>query len=136
MNKYVVNRATRGLSEYLKRLKPQGANVLISYDTRNHSQEFAKITAKVFLDMGIDAYVFKEPTPVPVLSYAIRSTNADLGIMITASHNPKIYNGYKVYSHQVNQNNPIYVFQPLYHQLESQQSDALPNYILYNHYKS
>lgn len=103
MNKYVVNRATRGLSEYLKRLKPQGANVLISYDTRNHSQEFAKITAKVFLDMGIDAYVFKKPTPVPVLSYAIRSTNADLGIMITASHNPKIYNGYKVYNSEGHQ---------------------------------
>lgn len=104
MNKYVVTRATRGLSEYLKTLKPQGANVLISYDTRNHSQEFAKITARVFLDMGIDAYIFKEPTPVPVLSYAIRSTKADLGIMITASHNPKIYNGYKVYNsdgHQI-----------------------------------
>lgn len=104
MNKYVVTRATRGLSEYLKTLKPQGAKVLISYDTRNHSQEFAKITARVFLDMGIDAYIFKEPTPVPVLSYAIRSTKADLGIMITASHNPKIYNGYKVYNsdgHQI-----------------------------------
>lgn len=104
MNKYVVTRATRGLSEYLKTLEPQGANVLISYDTRNHSQEFAKITARVFLDMGIDAYIFKEPTPVPVLSYAIRSTKADLGIMITASHNPKIYNGYKVYNsdgHQI-----------------------------------
>lgn len=104
INKYVVTRATRGLSEYLKTLKPQGANVLISYDTRNHSQEFAKITARVFLDMGIDAYIFKEPTPVPVLSYAIRSTKADLGIMITASHNPKIYNGYKVYNsdgHQI-----------------------------------
>lgn len=104
MNKYVVTRATRGLSEYLKTLKPQGANVLISYDTRNHSHEFAKITARVFLDMGIDAYIFKEPTPVPVLSYAIRSTKADLGIMITASHNPKIYNGYKVYNsdgHQI-----------------------------------
>lgn len=104
INKYVVTRATRGLSEYLKTLKPQGANVLISYDTRNHSQEFAKITARVFLDMGIDAYIFKEPTPVPVLSYTIRSTKADLGIMITASHNPKIYNGYKVYNsdgHQI-----------------------------------
>lgn len=103
MNKYVVTRATRGISEYLKRLYPEGANVIISYDTRNHSQEFAKIAAQAFLDMGIDAYIFKEPTPVPVLSYAIRKTGANLGIMITASHNPKIYNGYKVYNSEGHQ---------------------------------
>ena len=103
MNKYVVTRATRGISEYLKSLKPEGAKVIISYDTRNHSQEFAKITAQVLLDMGIDAYVFKEPTPVPVLSYEIRSSDADLGIMITASHNPKVYNGYKVYNSEGHQ---------------------------------
>lgn len=103
MNKYVVTRATRGISEYLKKLKPEGANVIISYDTRNHSQEFAKIAARVFTDMGIDSYIFEGPTPVPVLSYAIRRSNADLGIMITASHNPKLYNGYKVYNSEGHQ---------------------------------
>ena len=103
MNKYVVTRATRGISEYLRTLKPHGSKVLISYDTRNHSEEFAKITAQVFLDMGIEAFIFKEPTPVPVLSYAIRNSKADLGIMITASHNPKIYNGYKVYNSEGHQ---------------------------------
>lgn len=104
MNRYVVNRATRGLADYLNKANPAGAKVIISYDTRNHSEEFAEISARVLREMGINAMMFREPTPVPVLSYAIRREKADMGIMITASHNPKIYNGYKVYNskgHQI-----------------------------------
>lgn len=103
MNIYVISRATRGLADYLNEKKPEGAKVIISYDTRNHSREFAKISAQILREMGIDSMVFHEPTPVPVLSYAIRREQADLGIMITASHNPKIYNGYKVYNSQGHQ---------------------------------
>ena len=103
MNRYVVTRATRGLADYLNEINPEGAKVIISYDTRNHSREFARVSAQILREMGIDSKMFRKPTPVPVLSYAIRKENADMGIMITASHNPKIYNGYKVYNSQGHQ---------------------------------
>lgn len=106
MNKYVVSRATRGLGSYINRtfaIEDRKPKVIISYDTRNNSKEFAIITAQVLADMDIEAVMFSEATPVPVLSYAIRELNSDMGVIITASHNPKIYNGYKVYNNQGHQ---------------------------------
>ncbi|XVG95074.1 phospho-sugar mutase [Eubacteriales bacterium KG127] len=106
MNKYVVSRATRGLGSYINRtfaVENKKPKVIISYDTRNNSKEFAIITARVLIDMDIEAVMFSEATPVPVLSYAIRELNSDMGVIITASHNPKIYNGYKVYNNQGHQ---------------------------------
>ena len=99
MNVYTVKRATQGLAEYIKTLgetaKKKG--VVISYDTRRMSYEFAYASAVVLASNGIKAYVFNEVHPVPMLSYAVRELGTVAGIMITASHNPKEYNGYKVY---------------------------------------
>lgn len=98
MNKYNVRRATKGLAEYLKK-DPANAQrgVVIAYDSRNYSAEFAKETALVLCQEGVPAYLFDALRPVPVLSYAVRHLNAIAGIVITASHNPPQYNGYKVY---------------------------------------
>ncbi|MBQ8427175.1 MAG: phospho-sugar mutase [Clostridia bacterium] len=99
MNVYTVKRATQGLCEYIKtlgeRAKKQG--VVISYDTRRMSYEFAYASAVVLASNGIKTYIFNEVHPVPMLSYAVRELGTVAGIMITASHNPKEYNGYKVY---------------------------------------
>ncbi len=99
MNVYTVKRATKGLAEYVKTLGEKAMNkgVVISYDTRRNSDVFAKVTAGVLLANGIKVKIFKNPSPVPMLSYAVRTFNATAGVMITASHNPKEYNGYKVY---------------------------------------
>ena len=99
MNVYTVMRATQGLSEFiLERGKDAvSRGVVISYDTRRKSEEFAVAAAKVLSENGIKAYLFDDVHPVPMLSYAVRYLNAFAGIMITASHNPKEYNGYKVY---------------------------------------
>ena len=77
--------------------------VVIGYDTRAGSESYAREAAGVLSSRGIDVSLFNEPTPVPVVSFAIRYMKADGGIMITASHNPKEYNGYKVYDHFGNQ---------------------------------
>ncbi|MBQ3219120.1 MAG: phospho-sugar mutase [Clostridia bacterium] len=99
MNVYTVKRATQGLCEYIKtlgeRAKRQG--VVISYDTRRMSYEFAYSAAVVLASNGIKTYIFNDVHPVPMLSYAVRELGTVAGIMITASHNPKEYNGYKVY---------------------------------------
>ncbi|MBO5334790.1 MAG: phospho-sugar mutase, partial [Clostridia bacterium] len=99
MNVYTVKRATQGLAEFIKTLgeeaKAQG--VVISYDTRRRSEEFARATAEVLAKNGIKAYLFDDVHPVPMLSYAVRYLKTVAGVMITASHNPKEYNGYKVY---------------------------------------
>ncbi len=99
MNVYTIMRATQGLAEWIKTLgnaaKERG--VVISYDTRRKSEEFAKASAGVLAKNGIKAYVFGDVHPVPMLSYAVRYLGTIAGIMITASHNPKQYNGYKVY---------------------------------------
>ena len=99
MNVYTVMRATQGLAEFILTLgeeaKRQG--VVISYDTRRKSEEFAKASASVLAKNGIKAYLFDDVHPVPMLSYAVRYLGTVAGIMITASHNPKEYNGYKVY---------------------------------------
>ena len=99
MNRFTVRRATEGLAKFIETLgdgaKKNG--VVISYDTRRCSSEFAILSAKVLSAHGINVYLFEDVRPVPVCSFAIRHYGAAAGIMITASHNPKIYNGYKVY---------------------------------------
>ena len=99
MNIYTVMRATQGLAEWIKTLtkEEQAQGVVISYDTRRKSEEFAKAAAGVLAKNGIKAYLFDDVHPVPMLSYAVRYLGTIAGIMITASHNPKEYNGYKVY---------------------------------------
>jgi len=108
MNVYTVKRATGGLAEYIKSLgaKAKSRGVAISFDTRKYSEEFARAAAGVLSANGIKVYIFTEPHPVPMLSYAVRKFKAVAGIMITASHNPKEYNGYKVYGEDGAQMSP------------------------------
>ncbi|MBQ4099045.1 MAG: phospho-sugar mutase [Clostridia bacterium] len=96
MNIYTVGKATFGLAEYL--LATGGNSIVIAYDSRNKSAEFARLSAEIMSYKGIKAYLFSELTPTPVLSFAVRYLKASAGIVITASHNPKEYNGYKVYN--------------------------------------
>ena len=98
MNKYTVGMATQGLANYIrKHCTGDDIKVCVSYDCRNHSKEFAKITADVFSANGLHVYLFESLRPTPELSYSIRKKDAQSGVMVTASHNPKEYNGYKVY---------------------------------------
>ena len=99
MNKYIVRKASQGFASYVLSTgnKQKDAGIVVSYDSRNKSSEFAWEAACVFAANGIKTYIFDELRPVPVLSFAIRHLKAAAGIMITASHNPKEYNGYKVY---------------------------------------
>jgi phosphoglucomutase len=98
INKYTLGKATQGFSNYLKSLYPaEEIRVVISYDSRNNSRDFAKIVANVFSGNGLIVYFFDELRPTPELSFAIRQLNCHGGVMLTASHNPKEYNGYKAY---------------------------------------
>ena len=98
MNKYTVGMATQGLANYIKQNVPgDNHSVCISYDSRNNSKDFAKITASVLSANGIKVYIYDNLRPIPLLSYAVRTKHATAGVMITASHNPKEYNGYKVF---------------------------------------
>ena len=98
MNKYTVGMATQGLANYLGLIYPgQPTSVVISYDCRNNSRFFADITAGVLLKNGIKVYMYDDIRPTPQLSFSIRHLHCNAGIMITASHNPKEYNGYKVF---------------------------------------
>lgn len=108
LNRYTVMRATQGLSEYIKTLgdKAKKRGVVISYDTRRMSYEFAYASAVVLASNGIKAYLFNDVHPVPMLSFAVRQLKTVAGIMITASHNPKEYNGYKVYGEDGAQMSP------------------------------
>lgn len=108
MNVYTVMQATQGLCEYIKSLGGKAAKrgVVISYDTRRCSYEFACAAALVLVSNGIKARLFTEVHPVPMLSYAVRTLKTVAGIMITASHNPKEYNGYKVYGEDGAQMSP------------------------------
>lgn len=108
MNNYTVMRATKGLADYIISLGKDAMErgVLISYDTRRYSFEFARISAEVLAYNGINAYIFENVRPVPMCSFAVRTLNAVAGIMITASHNPKEYNGYKVYGEDGAQMSP------------------------------
>ena len=98
MNKYTVAMATQGFANYTISQNPnKRLKVVISFDSRNNSVEFADITAKVFAANGFDVFLFGALRPTPVLSFAVRELQCDCGVMITASHNPKEYNGYKAY---------------------------------------
>jgi len=99
MNKYTVGMATQGLSNYLKEMFPEvnPIRVAIAYDSRNNSSHFARITAEVFSANGFDVFLFESLRPTPELSFAIRHLKCQSGVVITASHNPKEYNGYKAY---------------------------------------
>ena len=97
MNKYTVGKATQGLANFIKSKNGEERGVAISYDSRNNSKEFSEIAVLCLNANGIKAYVFDRLSPVPELSFAVRKLNCIAGIMITASHNPPKYNGYKVY---------------------------------------
>lgn len=97
MNKYTVGKATKGLCEYLKNEFAGERSVVIAYDSRNNSKAFAECAAEVLCYNGIKTFLFEEIMPTPVLSFSVRYLNCNAGIVITASHNPKEYNGYKVY---------------------------------------
>ncbi|MDR0855367.1 MAG: phospho-sugar mutase, partial [Christensenellaceae bacterium] len=106
MNDYTVARATKGLSLFVKAQGQEKRGVVIAYDTRRFSKQFAQIAAEVLSAYGIKVYLYDGVRPVPVCSYRIREKNAFAGIMITASHNPKEYNGYKVYGEDGAQMSP------------------------------
>ncbi len=96
MNIYTVGRATQGLANYLLASEKE-PGVAISYDSRNRSTEFAQISAAILAANGVKVYIYRHLSPVPMLSFAVRHIGTSAGIMITASHNPAKYNGYKVY---------------------------------------
>ena len=108
MNVYTVMRATQGLAEWIKTLGKDAMErgVVVSYDTRRKSEEFARATAGVLAKNGIKVWLFTDVHPVPMLSYAVRYLKTIAGVMITASHNPKEYNGYKVYGEDGAQMSP------------------------------
>jgi phosphoglucomutase len=101
MNQYTVGKATKGFGQYL--LDRYGADdcrqrgVVVAHDTRNNSPAFAAVTARVLSGLGIKAYLFQVPAPTPELSFAVRHLGCVGGVVVTASHNPKEYNGYKAY---------------------------------------
>lgn len=97
MNIYTVGKATQGICDYLLSQKKENQSVAIAYDSRINSDVFAKAAAGVFAANKIKAHIFRELMPTPVLSFAVRSLHCDAGIILTASHNPAKYNGYKVY---------------------------------------
>ncbi len=98
MNKYTVGMATQGLANYIKaHVQGDDLRVCISFDSRNNSKLFARITADVLSANGLHVFLFDNIRPTPELSYAIRAKKAVAGVMVTASHNPKEYNGYKVF---------------------------------------
>jgi phosphoglucomutase len=99
MNKYTVGMATQGFANFLKKNHPEAKKikVAIAYDCRNNSEFFTKVAAEVLSGNNIEAHIFSELQPTPMLSFAVRELGCHGGIVITASHNPKEYNGYKVY---------------------------------------
>ena len=97
INKYTIGKATQGLANYIKKEKGEEKGVVIAYDSRNMSKEYSEVAALCLNANGIKCYIFDTITPVPELSYSVRKLGCIAGIMITASHNPAKYNGYKVY---------------------------------------
>ena len=98
MNKYTIGKATQGLANYLKKQFPnQTIKAAVAFDSRNNSKAFGQLVADVFAANGIQVYLFNELRPTPLLSFAIRHFGCQSGVMLTASHNPKEYNGYKAY---------------------------------------
>ena len=132
MNEYTVSRATQGLSDYIKKLGEEAMKkgVVISYDTRRCSADFAWTSAVILATNGIKTYLFNDVHPVPMLSYAVRTLGTVAGIMITASHNPKEYNGYKVYGEDGAQMSPEATAEIVNYINEI--GDCLSDKILYN----
>ena len=97
MNIYTVRKATQGLANFILKEKAEKKGVAIAYDSRNMSPEFAKETALCMAANGIKAYIFPSLRPTPILSFALRELGCTAGVVVTASHNPPEYNGYKVY---------------------------------------
>lgn len=97
MNRYTVGQATQGLAQYILQADPTAPSVAIAHDSRNGSTEFAQVAAEVLAANGIEVHLFAELRPTPQLSFTVRHLGCTAGIVITASHNPKEYNGYKVY---------------------------------------
>ena len=98
INKYTLSKATQALSNYLHELNPsKKLKVAIAYDCRNHNEAFSKVISNVLLNNDINVFLFEKLRPTPQLSFAVTHFNCDAGIVLTASHNPKEYNGYKVY---------------------------------------
>ena len=98
INPYTIRKATQGLAAYIKSHVPERERIaVVSYDSRHYSDLFAEEAARVLASSGIKTYLFTGLRPTPVLSYAVRRLGACAGIMVTASHNPAKYNGYKVY---------------------------------------
>jgi phosphoglucomutase len=97
MNKYTVGMATQGYANYLKQCFPGGVSVAIAHDSRNNSRFFAETAANVFAANGVKVFLFEDLRPTPELSFAIRELKCQGGVVCTASHNPKEYNGYKAY---------------------------------------
>ncbi len=97
MNIYIVRKASQGIANYIKKNFKENRSVSISYDSRIKSTLFARTAAEVYAANGIKVYIYKELMPTPNLSYAVRELHTSMGIMVTASHNPSKYNGYKVY---------------------------------------
>jgi phosphoglucomutase len=97
MNRYTVAQATQGLAQYILKAKAHGARVAIAHDSRNGSPMFARVAAEVLAGNGIEVHLFPALRPTPQLSFTVRHLECTSGIVITASHNPKEYNGYKVY---------------------------------------
>ena len=97
MNVYTVGKATQGLANYLKNTGKSDLKVAVAYDSRIKSDVFAKHAASIFAANGITANIYTELMPTPMLSWAVRALGCDAGIIVTASHNPAKYNGYKVY---------------------------------------
>lgn len=97
MNKYTVSKATKGLADYLNNEFQGDKSVVIAYDSRNNSKQFSLYAAEVLTHNKIKVYLFDTLMPTPVLSFAVKYLNCTAGIVITASHNPKEYNGYKIY---------------------------------------
>lgn len=100
MNKYTVGKATFGLANYLKSKYSGEIKVALAYDSRNNSAYFAKVSAEIFANCGFKVFLYETLVPVPVLSFTTAFLGCNAGVMITASHNPKEYNGYKVYDNR------------------------------------
>jgi len=107
MNIHTVARASQGFADFLK-TQNHNLSVVIAYDTRNKSELFSRVSAEVFAANGLKVFLFSRPTATPILSYAVRYLQAAGGLVITASHNPKEYNGYKVYTSDGTQAVPVY----------------------------
>lgn len=99
MNAYTVGKATQGLANYINDRKKE-AKVIIAFDTRKYSKDYARTAASVLAANGIKTFIFSDSRPTPELSFAIRKLSCDFGVVITASHNPPIYNGYKIYEEE------------------------------------